>query len=172
MKNIWRVAILAAAVIIVDQLTKGLIQERFSLGESISVIKGFFSITYVRNPGAAFGFMAGASESIRKPLFLLIPVLACAWLVYLIWQVRNKNTLLCFSYGLIFAGAIGNLIDRFTMGYVVDFVDFYINTVHFPAFNIADSSITIAAFLLIIDFYFEWKKKGDGIENASDSTSH
>ncbi len=139
-------------LILIDQLTKWWIRADFSLGESISVLDGFFNITYVRNTGAAFGMGAEFHDSVRRPLFLFIPVLACLWLVWLIWKSKRGKLLDLVSYSLILAGAVGNLIDRFVLGYVVDFLDFHHGAWHFPAFNIADSSITIAACLLIIGF--------------------
>lgn len=166
MKNIWITSILGSFIIISDQITKAVIQQKLFYGQSIKVIDGFFNITYVKNPGAAFGFMANASENVRKFLFLLIPVIACLWLLYLIWSVRNTNKLLCFSYSLILSGAIGNLIDRFTLGYVVDFLEFYLGTSYFPAFNVADSSISIAAGLLILDFLLELKRKNTHAANT------
>ncbi|OFZ14159.1 MAG: signal peptidase II [Bdellovibrionales bacterium GWA2_49_15] len=161
MRKILMLLALIVGLIIIDQVSKNVIQSRFHHGESIEVIKGFFSITYVRNPGAAFGFMANADDTVRKPLFLLIPIIACVWLVALIWRTREKNKILFLSYGLILAGAVGNLIDRFLLGYVVDFVDFYVADHHFPAFNVADSAITIAAVLLIYDFLLEIRRKKD-----------
>lgn len=166
MGRIWRLSLIIAAIIVVDQITKAAIQSQYYLGESTAVINGFFSITYVRNPGAAFGFLAQAPDSIRKPLFLLVPVLACFWLLYLIWTSRKGGALLSYAYALIFAGAVGNLFDRFSLGYVVDFLDFFYQDAHFPAFNVADSSITVAAFLLIIDFFINLKKaKADAPTN-------
>jgi len=159
MGKIWKMLVMIFALIIMDQITKGVIQSKFYHGESIPVLDGFFNFTYVRNPGAAFGFMANAHDSIRKPLFLLIPLIACGWIMTLMWKVRNTNNILLMSYSLILAGAIGNLIDRFSLGYVVDFFDFYVGNAHFPAFNIADSCITIAAFLLILDFFLEIKNR-------------
>jgi signal peptidase II len=158
MNRIWKLSLMIVTIILVDQITKGVVQSNFSLGETIPVIEGIFNFTYVRNPGAAFGFLASAHESIRKPLFLFIPVIACFWLIWLIWGVRDKNLVLSLAYSLIFAGAVGNLIDRFSLGYVVDFFDFHWGNSHFPAFNVADSAITIAAFLLIYDFFIELKK--------------
>jgi signal peptidase II len=150
-----------ATIIISDQVTKGLVQQKFFLGESIPVINGLFHLTYVRNPGAAFGMLAYAPDYIRTPLFFALPVVACFWLIYLIWTNRNTHFIHCLSYSLIFAGAVGNLIDRFTMNYVVDFFDFFWGTHHFAAFNIADSAISIAAALLIVDLLFLSKKKED-----------
>jgi signal peptidase II len=159
MNRIFKMSVLIAAIIISDQITKGLVQQKFFLGESIPVIPNFFHLTYVRNSGAAFGMLAFAPDYIRTPLFFALPVVACFWLLYLIWSNRNKNFLHCLSYGLIFAGAVGNLIDRFSMNYVVDFFDFFWGPHHFAAFNIADSSISIAAILLIVDLLFLSKKK-------------
>ena len=146
-------------LIILDQITKGVIQSKFYLGESIPVIEGLFNFTYVRNPGAAFGFMAQASLLVRQILFLWVPVAACIWLISLIWKTRYDNAIGCLAYSLIFAGAVGNLIDRFSLGYVVDFLDFYWGKSHFPAFNVADSAITVGAFFMIIDMINDYKKK-------------
>jgi signal peptidase II len=157
MNRIWKLLLVIFAIIISDQITKGIIQQEFILGESVSIINGLFNFTYVRNPGAAFGFGAQASDLFRKIMFLWLPVFACLWLVYLIWETRHKALILCTAYSLIFAGAVGNLIDRFSLGYVVDFLDFHWGDKHFPAFNIADSSISIAAGLLIIDFILNIK---------------
>lgn len=159
MNRIFKMCIMMSTIIISDQVTKGLIQQKFFLGESVPVIPNWFHLTYVRNSGAAFGMLAYAPDYIRKPLFFALPVLACFWLIYLIWSTRNKNFLHCFAYSLILAGAVGNLIDRFTMNYVVDFFDFFWGPHHFAAFNIADSSISIAAMILIVDLIFLNKKK-------------
>ncbi|MFN8371097.1 MAG: signal peptidase II [Bacteriovoracaceae bacterium] len=159
MKNrVTRLGLMMAGLIILDQVTKYLVRANFEWGESIPIIKGFFNLTYVRNPGAAFGFLAEAHSSIRRPLFLFLPVLACLWLLWLIWTSRSKPLILPLSYTLILTGAIGNLIDRFSFGYVVDFLDFHIKSSHFPAFNVADSCISIAAGLLVLDFLLTLKK--------------
>lgn len=159
MNRIWKMSIMMSLIILIDQVTKGIVQAKFFIGETVVVVDGLFNFTYVKNPGAAFGFLAGAPVEVRQFMFLLLPVIACVWLVTLIWKTRYENFLLCLAYSLILAGAVGNLIDRFSMGYVVDFLDFYYGKNHFPAFNVADSSITIAAFLLIIDFINEIKNK-------------
>ena len=170
MNRIWKYSLLMTVIILADQLTKGAIQSNFYLGESVPIIKGFFNFTYVRNPGAAFGFMAEAGAHIRKPLFLWLPVIACIWLVVLIWKSKKDESILSgLSYSLIFAGAVGNLMDRFSMNYVVDFLDFHQGSHHFPAFNIADSSISIAAVLLIYEFILDAKKLKQ--ENAEKTKS-
>ncbi len=166
MNRIFKMSVMVSAIIILDQVTKALVQQKFFLGESVILIKGFFSFTYVKNPGAAFGMLATSPDYIRTPLFFGLPVIACGWLVYLVWSTRNTNFLHCLSYSLIFAGAVGNLIDRFSMNYVVDFLDFYLGSNHFPAFNVADSVITIAAILLIFDFLFLQKKKTESVTST------
>lgn len=158
MNMIYKMCILMSAIIFGDQVTKALVQQKFYLGESIPVIENFFHFTYVRNPGAAFGMFGQSADWIRIPLFFGVPVIACFWLIYLIWKTRNENKLQCVAYSLIFAGAVGNLIDRFSMNYVVDFLDFFWKGHHFPAFNIADSAISIAAGLLIIDAILDSRK--------------
>lgn len=145
-------------MIILDQLTKGAVSQNFALHESKVIIDGFFNLTRIHNTGAAFGLGAGSHELVRQIFFLALPVAACIWICVLIWKSRNKNPLLTTAYSLILSGAIGNLIDRFALGYVIDFFDFYIKTHHYPAFNIADSAITIGAGLLFFDMYKEAKR--------------
>ena len=169
MKPLWKYLVTICFLVIADQLTKGAVQSSFSLGEVKPIIDGFFNFTYVQNPGAAFGFLANAHENIRKPLFLFLPVVACVWISVLLWKTRTSNLILAWAYTLILAGAFGNLIDRFSMGYVVDFLDFYIGDQHFPAFNIADSAITVAAFLLIWDFILEFKRAKKSTKDSSAS---
>lgn len=161
MKMIYRMCIMMSAIIIGDQITKAIVQQKFYLGETVEVIPNLFHFTYVRNPGAAFGMFGHSPDWIRIPLFFGVPVIACFWLLYLIWTTRNTKKLQCLAYSLIFAGAVGNLIDRFSMNYVVDFLDFFWGTHHFPAFNIADSAITIAAFILIYETIVTSKKEKD-----------
>jgi signal peptidase II len=147
----WKMCLLMSAIIIGDQLSKVAVQSSFYLGESIPMIDGLFNFTYVRNTGAAFGMGAGVPEFWRVTFFLVIPVIICGAIFYMLIKSLKGPLHLTLSYSLILAGAIGNLIDRFSLGYVVDFFDFYWGTNHFPAFNIADSAITVAAFLLIYD---------------------
>lgn len=165
MNMIFKMCILISTIIIGDQATKAIVQQNFYLGETVPVIEGLFHFTYVRNPGAAFGMFGHSADWIRIPLFFGVPVLACFWLLYLIWTTRNNNKLQCLAFSLIFAGAVGNLIDRFSMNYVVDFLDFFWGTHHFPAFNIADSAITIAAILLIYEILFLSKKQNESVTN-------
>lgn len=155
----WKIIVSILFLVVLDQATKGIIRSNYYIGEITPVIDGLFNITYVRNRGAAFGFGADSIDWVRQLLFLFVPVVACVWLVFLLKGSRKTNKLLTVAYGLILAGAIGNLIDRFWLGYVVDFLDFYWKASHFPSFNVADSCITIAAALLIWDFLLVIKQK-------------
>ena len=148
-KNIFIFILGAAVVIVLDQITKAAIVKNFLMHESRTVVDGFFNIVYVMNPGAAFGFLADASEKFRYFFFIGITVLVIALIIYYIVKIESRNRLYVISLTLIFAGAVGNLIDRIRFGSVVDFLDVYIGTAHWPAFNVADSSITIGAVLMI-----------------------
>lgn len=148
-KNIIIFVLGAAAIVLLDQITKAAIVRNFLLHESLPVIDGFFNIVYVMNPGAAFGFLANMSETFRYLFFIGITVLVMTLIIYYILKIESQNRLYVLSLTLIFAGAVGNLIDRIRFGAVVDFLDLYIGTAHWPAFNVADSSITLGAVLII-----------------------
>jgi signal peptidase II len=171
MARFWTLSLLMATLIIVDQLSKGTIQTTLYLGQTIPVIDGFFSIAHVHNPGAAFGFMANGPLIFRQIFFLALPVFFCGWIFYMLIKSLRGFFYVSLAYALILAGAIGNLIDRFSLGYVVDFLLFYWKNEenHFPAFNVADSCITVAAFLLIIDFFHQMKLKKHAAHPVSKS---
>lgn len=161
MARFWALSLMMAALIIIDQLSKGAIQTSLYWGQSIPVIDGFFSIAYVKNTGAAFGFGANGPALFRQVFFLALPVVFVGWIFFMLIKTLKGPFYLSLAYALIIAGAIGNLIDRFSLGYVVDFLLFYWKDEanHFPAFNVADSCISIAAGLLIIDFFHQLKIK-------------
>jgi signal peptidase II len=170
MARFWKLLLLMVTLIIVDQLSKGAVQTSMYWGQSIPVIDGFFSFTYVKNTGAAFGFLAGAHEMIRQGMFLLLPVIFCGWIFVILCKTLKGPFYVSLAYALILAGAVGNLIDRFSLGYVVDFLHFYLFDYHFYVFNIADSCITVAAGLLIIDFFQQLKQKKAQQKSESDAT--
>ncbi len=153
MKKPFLYLLLIVSIIILDQVTKIYVYNNFYLGESVPVIKGFFNLTYVRNSGAAFGMGGSFANWIRYSLFLALPVVACIWIVALMVKSMEESVLLSVAYAMILGGAIGNLIDRFRLDFVVDFFDFYIGKHHFATFNVADSAISIAAALLILDYF-------------------
>jgi signal peptidase II len=172
MARFWTLSLLISFLIISDQLSKGAIQSTLFYGQTIPVIKGFFSIVYVKNSGAAFGFGAQWPEWFRDILFLGLPVIFCGWVFWMLIKSLKGPFYISLAYALIIAGAVGNLIDRFSLGYVVDFLMFYWKEEanHFPAFNVADSCISIAAGLLVIEFFVNFKARR-AAQNASDHLS-
>jgi signal peptidase II len=147
--------LLSAAVIALDIWTKALVLRRIDLHEAIPVIPNFFQLVHVRNTGAAFGIGANAGSKI-VPLLLNLGALAVFGVV-VVYALRSSvhDRVLQTGLHLILGGAIGNLLDRFRFGYVVDFLDVYVGTHHWPAFNVADSAICIGIVLL----FFDMKKK-------------
>lgn len=168
MKKWWQVILLTLVIIVLDQLTKYAMRANFFVGESTPIIDGLFNLTYVRNKGAAFGFGAAYHDLFRVLMFLALPTAACVWLVFLIKHSLRNNLWQTISYTLILAGAVGNLIDRFYLGYVVDLFDFHWGGYHFPAFNIADSSISIAAAMLLLEYVWHYRKSKLLKEKAGD----
>jgi signal peptidase II len=147
-----------ALLVLLDFLTKAYISSTMLLHESFPVIEGFFNITYVRNPGAAFSFLADAPAAFRSIFFVTVTSLAILLILYFIVKDTFEDPRMTFGLTMIMSGAVGNLIDRVRLGEVVDFIDLYIGSYHWPAFNVADSAISVWAFLLIMET-FKGKKK-------------
>jgi len=158
---------LAGAVVILDQATKLLVQRAFRLGESLPVLPGVFNLTYVLNPGAAFGLLAGAAAAFRGPFFIAVSVLAIAVICYYHARYARGYPLPTVGLALILGGALGNLIDRLRVGMVIDFLDFYLGAYHWPAFNVADSGITVGVGLLLVEMLRERGGNGRGAAGAS-----
>ena len=140
----------AAAIVAADRVTKLVMLEAFAPGERLQVT-GFFNLVLVFNKGAAFSFLAGASGW-QTPVFATISTVAAVVITVLIVR-HSGNRLLCAALALILGGALGNLWDRLEWGHVVDFLDFHAAGWHWPAFNVADSAITIGAVLLILESF-------------------
>ncbi|MCT4642361.1 MAG: signal peptidase II [Bacteriovoracaceae bacterium] len=155
MKKAFLFFLLALFIIVLDQWSKWYIDTHFYLGESYKVIDGLFNLTYVRNSGAAFGMFGYTHEWLRVLVLRIIPVIACIWLIWGIINHKKNTSIINIGYTLIFGGAVGNLIDRFRLDYVVDMLDFYQGSAHFATFNVADSSISVAAGLLILDHLYQ-----------------
>lgn len=149
--------LIGGGTILLDQITKLLIQKAIRLNESVVVIHDFFSLTYIRNPGAAFGLFADQSVGFRSIFFLVISVVALSILFFFLAQTSKEDRSGLIAISLLFGGAIGNLIDRVRLGEVIDFLDFYVGRFHWPAFNVADSAITIGISLLMFNLF--WLKK-------------
>lgn len=154
-----------APMVLLDFLTKAYISSTMFLHESFPVIEGFFNITYVRNPGAAFSFLADAPAAFRSIFFVTVTSLAILCILYYIAKDKFEDPLMTFGLSLIMSGAVGNLIDRVRLGEVVDFIDVYVGSYHWPAFNVADSAITMGAFLLLLEI-FRTSKQHTGSTSA------
>jgi signal peptidase II len=141
--------IIGMTVLILDQITKALVHNLMELHQSIEIVDNFVHLTYLRNTGAAFGFLAGDRSIPRMVVFILISGVAIGCIVYLLKNLRPGRNTVTLSLSLILGGAIGNLIDRLRMGEVIDFIDLHWHHIHWPAFNIADSAITIGVILLL-----------------------
>lgn len=145
-------ALTVAIIVIVDQVTKAMILSTMTLHQSIPVINGLFHLTYIRNPGAAFGLFADKGNDLRILFFVTVSVIAILFLISLYSKIPEKNFMGRLAIGMVLGGAIGNLIDRIRFGEVVDFLDFFISSHHWPAFNVADSCISTGVVLLM--WYF------------------
>jgi signal peptidase II len=152
----------AAPVVTLDQWTKAWIQASFQLFESRSVVDGVLRITYIRNPGAAFGIFAHGFEGFRNPFFLGVTALALAVILVVVRRLPPGRPWTAAALGLVFGGAVGNLIDRLRWGEVVDFIDVFWRNHHWPTFNVADSGITVGvAFLVLVELFGERRAKSD-----------
>jgi len=172
-RKYWVLSILTVSIIILDQLTKTLVVKHFRLGETLSIITDFFNFTYIRNTGAAFGIFAHANPAFRIPFFVIVPIIALAAIAYIFRKIPDTDLKLSSALSLVIGGAVGNLIDRIQLGYVVDFLDFHWNyRYHFPAFNIADSAICIGVGILMLDLITQKaseQKEGEQKIDASSS---
>jgi signal peptidase II len=146
----WHWLVLSGLVIVLDHITKALMQQSFAPGET-RVIAPFFNLVLAFNTGAAFSFLADAGGWQREFFIVLTTFVS----VFLLWLMRRhpENRLLCLALALILGGALGNLYDRVMLGHVVDFIQLHAGGYYWPAFNIADSSISAGAALLILDAF-------------------
>lgn len=144
---IW--LLLSAGVIVVDLWTKALAVANLELYRPVPVFE-HFNLMLAHNTGAAFSFLAGAGGW-QRWFFALIAVVITTVMVVWIWRLKPGQRWLACALALVIGGALGNLYDRVTLGYVVDFLDFWWGDYHFPAFNLADSAITVGAVMLIVD---------------------
>ena len=141
---------ISATIVLADLYTKHLIQNAFVYGEHLTVTS-FFDLVRYHNEGAAFSFLADAGGW-QKLFFSSVSMLAIIAITYLINKHQNQQ-LFCLGLALVLGGAIGNLYDRLTLGYVVDFLSFHINGLFWPAFNVADSAICVGVFFLLLDSF-------------------
>jgi signal peptidase II len=147
MPEMW----IVAAIVVFDQATKAMVKARLPLHESVTVIPGFFDFTHVRNTGAAFGMLNNIDFAYKPAVMVVVALVALGAVASYALTLPATQRVARYGLALILGGAIGNLIDRAMMGYVVDFVDVYWRGVHFWAFNVADSAITVGVALMLLD---------------------
>jgi len=149
---------LGGAVLVLDQLTKLVLVSQLPLGRAVEVIPGFFNLVHVLNRGAAFGMLNRGDISWQRWFFLAVSLAAMGVIWFMARMSRPEEKWLHLGLGCIFGGALGNFVDRLHTGMVIDFLDFYVGDMHWPAFNVADSAITVGAVLLVFSYY----RKGGG----------
>jgi len=157
-----------AAVVVLDQATKLLVDRLMALHESHQVLDGFLRLTYVRNRGAAFGILSDAELPYQSALFSALSLAALTAIALYAWRLPAQSRLPKMALAMIMGGAVGNLIDRMRLGYVIDFVDAYLGPHHWPAFNVADSAISIGVALLIVDMLWHPHRHAAAAPAASD----
>lgn len=143
--------LIAASVFTLDRLTKWLIETRMSVLDVHTVIPGFFDIVHARNPGAAFSMFADSSSPWRTAALIAVSLIALVLVGGMLRHAPRLDWKTAIGLSLILGGALGNVFDRILTGAVTDFLDFYIGTVHWPAFNVADSAIVTGSGLLILE---------------------
>lgn len=158
-------------IVLLDQISKFIVDRTMPLNHSIPVIENLFSLTYIRNTGAAFGILAGSHAAFRLPFLIFFSLLAIAFIVMMLRRLQESERGLMIALTFILGGAIGNLVDRVVYGEVIDFLDFYWSRFHWPAFNFADSFITVG---VMITFYYLVRSRGhdpfSGPKNGSSSS--
>jgi signal peptidase II len=142
---------IAAAVLLLDRVTKWIIESRVSFSETYKVIPGFFDIVNSQNRGVAFGILNDSTSEWRTTLLVVVSIAAVIVVSAVLWNARRMDRLFFWALGLILGGAAGNVLDRIVWGRVTDFLLFYVGEYQWPAFNVADSAIVIGSGLLLLD---------------------
>jgi len=148
----------ALAIIFLDQISKMVVVHSLRLHESVPVLTGFFNLVHVRNRGMAFGFMNRPDFNFGFYFLMAASLVAIVLLLVWFFRLRDGDKRITLGLSLILGGAVGNLIDRIRLRAVIEFLDFYLGSYHWPAFNVADSAITVGTFLIAISFVFQHKK--------------
>jgi signal peptidase II len=158
MKNKFPYLMLLAGCIILDQVTKALVQAKMLYLSSVAVIPGFANLTYIRNRGAIFGFFnSGQASSVKFVFITAGSLIALGFVIFYFFKTPAGEKLTLIALTLIAAGALGNMADRFIKGSVPDFIDLHIKSWHWPFFNVADSCISIGAVLLLATLFIRRK---------------
>lgn len=154
-KNLKTILLTALAVTVLDQLTKHLVMRSLDLNQVVETVPGLFDLVYFKNPGAAFGIFNDGGA--MRTVFLIATSLVSLVIIGVLMK-QSKDALMTFGLSLIAGGAVGNLIDRVRFGSVVDFLYFHIGEYYWPAFNVADSAITVGVALAIASYYFAGRR--------------
>ena len=150
----------AVAVFVLDRITKDLIKTHLSLWDAWNVIPGLFNIVHTENPGIAFGMLSNLANPWRNVFLIGFSMLVLAIISAVLLRMGSQGQILRTALALVLGGALGNLFDRIVHGTVTDFVELHIGEHYFPAFNVADSAITIGACLLLLDMWYSKERKG------------
>lgn len=165
-------AAISGAIVAADQAVKIYVHTHFNLHESIEVVPGFFNLTYVRNEGAAFGFLAKSHPAFRDLFFLSMPPIALLIILAILRGVAESDKWTITSLSLVFGGAIGNYIDRLRFRYVIDFLDFHIQRKYtWPAFNVADMAIVGGVAILLYLEFMRTTRKNNSKSKADEVVS-
>jgi signal peptidase II len=157
--------LIATSVVLFDRMSKWLVAQKIALHEGVDVVPGFFRLTHVQNEGAAFGLFSDSTSEWKVAMLILFSVAALAVVSALLWKNGNAMNTTAIALSLVFGGALGNLWDRVSSGRVIDFLDVYYGSHHWPAFNLADSAIVIGALLLLSEIFLapQEEKAGEQI---------
>jgi len=143
-------------VVLIDQITKIWVDRTMQYGESRPILDGFLDLHYIRNAGAAFGFLSGSHSDFRIPFFILVSSIAIGIILFLFYKLEDHEVMMPLALSLVLGGAIGNLIDRIRLGEVIDFILVHYKAFLWPAFNVADIGISVGVGLLVLRiFIFE-----------------
>jgi signal peptidase II len=159
--------LISLCVLVLDQVTKAAVTARIPLHTSVPVIDGFFDLTHVKNRGAAFGLFSSVESPFRALLLNAVAFAVFVGILVYAFRTSPGSTRLQVGLALILGGAVGNLADRIRLGSVTDFLDFSLGSYRWPAFNAADSAITIGVFLLALDIWRHPHATPDGEEPAA-----
>ena len=158
-RKYWVLLVICFWILFVDQWTKHAIQQRVVLYQKVEVVHGFFNLVHVRNTGGAFGILGGEKGGLGSLFFVVVSLVAIGSILFLYIRLKEDEKILSLSFSLVLSGAIGNLIDRLRYGEVVDFLDFYLFSFHWPAFNISDSAICLGIGLMALELLTRDRKK-------------
>ncbi len=162
MRRIVFFTLTALAIIVLDQVTKHWIVTSIPVNRAVEIIPGFFDLVHARNPGAAFGIFSRSTAGYRSAFFIAISAVALVVILWLVITTREPDAYLLAGYTFFFGGAAGNLIDRILYGEVIDFLDFYVGAIHWPAFNVADSALCIGTACFFLHVFLKSPQESPG----------